>query len=1560
MKTGFPVSLCFRILVLGTLAFLCSFTKGMASSSRSTDYSIAHQTLGSGGGRSASVAYEFESTIGPPAGTSQSPGAIYNVQWGNAAQINRPPVIGESIFALPENASLEFVLDASDKEADNLSYQILQEPEHGTLEGNPPDLTYTPELDFFGTDQFVVVASDGLLQSLPATIELQVISREHSPVAQGLSVSLNEDENSGPFELKGTDPNGDALTFQITQGPSFGTLSGEPPNLTYQPNSDFFGQDSFRFRVNDGVLVSADATVLLNVIGVNDPPLLISGQLALDEDTEINFNLTARDIDGDPLTYHFESEPLHGELIGTPPFLRYRPNPNFHGQDSFQMRVRDSSLVFSEVATFSISVRPVNDLPIATDQQLTIPEDTPLDLVLQGEDPDGGEIVFTVLEPPQLGSLEGQAPAMRYTPQPNRHGNDSFTFSVSDAEGVTVQATVRIDVTPVNDPPQASDRQLSLLSFDRIELPQLGNDPDQDVLTVEILTPPEHGQLTSSGAVYYYDHDGDGSTIDSFTYRVGDGTDFSPPARVDFDITVAKFTFFSTREIISELDGSTQLVISRSTHLDKDLTFELKANPPDRLILPSTVVLPRGKERIELIVTSEDNLVFDGDANVQLNVVSQGFASRQAVIQVIDNEELRLTLTSTFLRIAEADGATELKVSLNTPPLDTPRVIQLSNSEPEHLIAPSQVTIPAGATSVKFAANSVDNDVVDGFIEARIGASTDPDLQTQIFIEVLDDDGTHTGTVSDGLIAGALIFFDINENYQLDEGEPYTITNEEGRYWLNLPLEDFDINGDGVLNFQDGRFVTQGGVDISTGAPQRTPLFSSPTAAVVTPLTTLVVALLENDDSLQESEAAFLVRESLGIGGGIDLLQFDTFEETKSGNPIAVDLAHATSNVQDTILKASSFLSGVSQGSAAEHAGQIQQALVDRILNGQPMELQDVGFIQDILREVSEDLTVSEEVLRLVGDTISAGNRLKRELALNADDPQDAVREIARVQTFIHEELRLELHQLGAQNHDLDEFLLKYEGQGFWQQVQSVGVGVTSALDSRPGTFSFGQPEYLVQEDGKTRVSIRIIRSEGVLGEVDLEVIPSLISASNADFRPTPIPVHFDSFEINQTVPMGEILIDDQVIEENEHIQLALRVSGPENSEALIGAQGQTIVEIADNDRPGIFQFTSSSLVVREPDQERRQIFIERTHGATGEVSLNLEIVDVETTAQHGTDFILGQTEVIFPHGVLARKITIQILDDEHVESNERIGIRLLPHPTNGNGATLGERSLFTITILNDDLSLPPTIDLPGDQQTEEDFPLGPIFFGIDDDLTPVSDLQVSVESSNAFLIPEDAIIIEETQDPAVWSLTANPAANAFGETVITIHVSDGTLTTSASFNLLVSEQNDLPLILGIPQVVHVRDEPVVVELELRDVETSPEDLFVYFTGQLEGINIANFIEISGSGALRRMTIRRPPGLDHEVPMQLFVLDSGGLGYGEGFRIIFGDPAPEIPPIVAEIINGASIRLTWEGDFQLYTTGNLSQPFDLLPEAVSPFEVALEQMGFYLLRPNNAPPEQAP
>lgn len=74
-----------------------------------------------------------------------------------------------------------------------------------------------------------------------------------------------------PITLTGSDPDNDPLTFAIERAPVSGILTGTPPVLTYLPNANFIGRDSFTFTVNDGTINSHPATVSITVYDVTPP-----------------------------------------------------------------------------------------------------------------------------------------------------------------------------------------------------------------------------------------------------------------------------------------------------------------------------------------------------------------------------------------------------------------------------------------------------------------------------------------------------------------------------------------------------------------------------------------------------------------------------------------------------------------------------------------------------------------------------------------------------------------------------------------------------------------------------------------------------------------------------------------------------------------------------------------------------------------------------------------------------------------------------------------------------------------------------------------------------------------------------------------------------------------------------------------------------------------------------------------------------------------------------------------------------------------------------------------
>lgn len=228
-------------------------------------------------------------------------------------QANTAPVANPQSLTTPASTAIPVTLTGSDAEGDDLTFQIGSDPAHGTLTGTAPDLSYTPDPGFTGTDTFTFVATDGALTSEPAAVNILVTGGPNTPPsANDQTVSTTQDV-AVPIALSASDPDGDALSYSVTSGPSHGTLTGSAPALTYTPDPGYFGPDSFAFVVHDGTASSNTATVSISVTPTNQPPSVdAGGDGAGVEGAPATVTGVVTDPDGDPTTTTWSYAPSAG------------------------------------------------------------------------------------------------------------------------------------------------------------------------------------------------------------------------------------------------------------------------------------------------------------------------------------------------------------------------------------------------------------------------------------------------------------------------------------------------------------------------------------------------------------------------------------------------------------------------------------------------------------------------------------------------------------------------------------------------------------------------------------------------------------------------------------------------------------------------------------------------------------------------------------------------------------------------------------------------------------------------------------------------------------------------------------------------------------------------------------------------------------------------------------------------------------------------------------------------------------------------------------------------
>jgi len=274
------------------------------------------------------------------------------------AVVNNPPVAYPKTVTVTAGESIEITFEGSDVDGDPLFLYYIDNTTKGTLydSDNLNATMYFAWASSSGVDSFHIVASDGQSLSEPALVTINIVPviTNHAPKTYNNFASTNED-TVVTAPLFATDPDGDPLTYSIETGPLHGILSGSGPSLSYTPDPDFNGTDSFTYSVSDGQLTSNVSTFFLTVLPVNDAPVADPQSVTLTAGEDKAITLTGSDVDEDPLSYMVVSNPVNGSLSGTAPALVYTPNAGYSGPDSFTFKVNDGVLD-SIVATVSITV----------------------------------------------------------------------------------------------------------------------------------------------------------------------------------------------------------------------------------------------------------------------------------------------------------------------------------------------------------------------------------------------------------------------------------------------------------------------------------------------------------------------------------------------------------------------------------------------------------------------------------------------------------------------------------------------------------------------------------------------------------------------------------------------------------------------------------------------------------------------------------------------------------------------------------------------------------------------------------------------------------------------------------------------------------------------------------------------------------------------------------------------------------------------------------------------------------------------------------------------------
>ncbi|MEC7765239.1 MAG: Ig-like domain-containing protein [Pseudomonadota bacterium] len=453
-----------------------------------------------------------------------------------------------------DSIDIDVLANDSDPQGDTFSIQGYDQPANGTVTDGPNGtLTYTPDADFYGTDSFTYTIVDAQGATDTATVTVNVTQDGINTVDAVDDTAETDPNTSVDIAVLGndTDPDGDGFTVTgFGQGANGTVSTGPNGTLTYTPDTDFTGIDTFTYTITDNLGATDTATVTVSVgMGPMNSVDAVDDNYTIDEDTTLIVDLTANDSDpeGDDFTVTGVGTPSNGTATLNPDgTVTYRPNQDYTGTDTFTYTVTDENGA-TDTATVTVSMTPVNDAPDAEDDVRVIDEDTTLtfDPRVNDEDPDGDPLTIINVGTATNGTVTDNGDGtVSYTPNADYVGTDTFEYTISDGNGETDTATITVVVQGDGgnqNTTDAVDDGFATAVNTAVAGNVLANDtdPEGDTQSVTSNTDPSNGTVVvNADGTFTYTPDADFTGQDTFTYTITDDQGATDTATVTISVGV--------------------------------------------------------------------------------------------------------------------------------------------------------------------------------------------------------------------------------------------------------------------------------------------------------------------------------------------------------------------------------------------------------------------------------------------------------------------------------------------------------------------------------------------------------------------------------------------------------------------------------------------------------------------------------------------------------------------------------------------------------------------------------------------------------------------------------------------------------------------------------------------------------------------------------------------------------------------------------------------------------------------------------------------------------------
>ena len=361
--------------------------------------------------------------------------------------VEDPPVARDDHAGAAQRARAAIAASANDGDPDGdvLVVATVGAPAHGTTApGADAKIRYSPDAGFTGDDSFSYTIRDPAGNTATATVTVTV-GGGSGPSAANDSAEVAEDE-AVTVDVLANDT-GSGLTVTQVGAPVHGTTSAGVDGVTYTPDADFAGEDSFAYSACDAGATCVSAVVQVTVTPTTDPPVALDDVRTATGAITLDPLLNDVDVDGDTLSVTTVGPPLAGEAtLDADGRVTYTPTPGFVGFDAFDYAIEDSGGGTASARVIVWVRAGDNDVPVTEDDAFSVGDGAPSALDVLANDSDADGLAIVDVQQPTRGAVTFGDGVLDYAPEAGFCGEVVFAYTVSDPGGAEAAATVTLRV----------------------------------------------------------------------------------------------------------------------------------------------------------------------------------------------------------------------------------------------------------------------------------------------------------------------------------------------------------------------------------------------------------------------------------------------------------------------------------------------------------------------------------------------------------------------------------------------------------------------------------------------------------------------------------------------------------------------------------------------------------------------------------------------------------------------------------------------------------------------------------------------------------------------------------------------------------------------------------------------------------------------------------------------------------------------------------------------------------------------------------------------------------